>query len=88
MKLTNEEKKNSYEKQKSKQNTGSPESQITLFTHRISHLTAHLKKHRKDNASRRGLVKLVGKRKRLLAYLEGESFDRYKKIIGDLGLRK
>ena len=84
IKLTNEEEKHSFEKQ----NIGSAESQIALFTHRISYLTEHLKKHRKDNSSRRGIVRLVGKRKRLLAYLQRESLSGYKRIIGDLGLRK
>jgi len=73
---------------KSEQDSGSPESQIALFTHRIKHLTEHLKVKKKDYAAKLGLVKLVGKRKRLLAYLNREDIERYRGIIAALGLRK
>jgi small subunit ribosomal protein S15 len=68
--------------------TGSPEVQIALLTERITQLTEHLKTHKKDFASRRGLLKMVGKRSRLLRYLTDTDRDRYRKIIGELGLRK
>ncbi|MEL6358357.1 MAG: 30S ribosomal protein S15 [Bacteroidota bacterium] len=74
--------------QKSAQDTGSPESQVALFTHRIKHLTEHLKDNKKDSASRLGLTKLVGKRKRLLAYLKQEDLERYRTLVAGLGLRK
>lgn len=73
---------------KSAQDTGSTESQVALFTHRIKYLTQHLGAHKKDNASRLGLIKLVGKRKRLLAYLKREDVGRYRAVITNLGLRK
>jgi small subunit ribosomal protein S15 len=68
--------------------TGSPESQIALFTHRISHLTTHLKANHKDYATRQGLLKLVGKRRRLLDYLYKKDISRYRAIIAELGIRK
>ncbi len=68
--------------------TGSPEVQIALLTERISHLTEHFKTHAKDHHSRRGLLKLVGKRRRLLDYLKSKSVDRYRKLIDTLGIRK
>lgn len=68
--------------------TGSPEVQIALLTERINYLTDHFKVHKKDHSSRRGLLKLVGQRRRLLAYLKTKSQDRYSKLIGELGLRK
>jgi len=68
--------------------TGSPEVQIALLSERISYLTDHFKIHKKDHHSRRGLLKLVGQRRRLLDYLKSKSVDRYKKIIGELGIRK
>lgn len=68
--------------------TGSPEAQIALFTHRISHLTEHLKTHKKDSSTRRGLLKLVGKRRQLLNYLQKTEIDRYRAIIKELGIRK
>jgi small subunit ribosomal protein S15 len=68
--------------------SGSPEVQIALLTERIRELTEHLKTHRKDFASRRGLLKMVGKRARLLKYLWRKDEDRYRKLIGELGLRK
>lgn len=68
--------------------TGSPEVQIALLTERIAQLTEHLKGHKKDHSSRRGLLKLVGKRNSLLKYLTKSDPDRYHKLIGRLGLRK
>lgn len=67
--------------------TGSPEVQIALLTARIRYLTEHLKQHKKDIHSRYGLIKLVGKRKRLLNYLKREDFERYREVIQKLGLR-
>ena len=69
-------------------NTGSAESQIALFTFRINHLTEHLKTHQKDNHSRRGLLKMVGKRRGLLNYLKEVDIERYRTIIASLGIRK
>jgi small subunit ribosomal protein S15 len=68
--------------------TGSPEVQIALLTERITYLTDHFKLHAKDHHSRRGLLKLVGQRRRLLDYLRIKSVERYRKIITDLGIRK
>jgi small subunit ribosomal protein S15 len=68
--------------------TGSPEVQIALLTVRINELTEHLREHRKDHHSRRGLLMLVGKRRRLLKYLQRRDIDRYRSIIGELGLRR
>lgn len=68
--------------------TGSPEVQIALLTDRIGYLTEHFKAHAKDHHSRRGLLKLVGQRRRLLDYLKREDFERYRSIIGRLGIRK
>ena len=68
--------------------TGSAEVQIALLTARINHLTGHLKTHKKDHASRRGLLKMVGKRSSLLKYLSNTTPERYRGIIGKLGLRK
>ena len=68
--------------------TGSPEVQIALLTKRITELTEHLKTHKKDHSSRRGLLKMVGKRNSLLKYLTREDRTRYQQIIGRLGLRK
>jgi small subunit ribosomal protein S15 len=68
--------------------TGSPEVQIALLTERITHLTEHFKIHAKDHHSRRGLLKLVGKRRRLLDYLKLKDVDRYRKVIKELGIRK
>ncbi|MGI2298643.1 30S ribosomal protein S15 [Candidatus Cardinium hertigii] len=73
---------------KSEQDSGSSESQIALFTYRIKHLTDHLSVKKKDHAAKLGLLKLVGKRKRLLAYLKKEDLSRYRAIINSLGLRK
>jgi small subunit ribosomal protein S15 len=73
---------------KKKEDTGSAESQIALFTHRINHLTAHLKQNKKDFSTQTGLLNLVGKRKRLLNYLQKINIDRYRSILADLDLRK
>ncbi|MDD2371397.1 MAG: 30S ribosomal protein S15 [Firmicutes bacterium] len=68
--------------------TGSPEVQIALLTNRITYLTAHLKVHKKDFHTTRGLLMLIGQRRRFLNYLEKNDFDRYRSIITRLGLRK
>jgi small subunit ribosomal protein S15 len=73
---------------KSTKDTGSPESQIALFTYRINSLTEHLKGHKKDFSTQTGLLNLVGKRKRLLGYLQKTDIARYRSIIADLDLRK
>mgnify|MGYP001440498442 FL=1 len=74
--------------EKINKNVGSSESQITLFTNRIKKLTEHLKLNKKDENTRRGLMKLVGKRKRLLSYVKRKSNDNYESIIKSLGLRR
>ena len=68
--------------------TGSPEVQIAVLTARIIYLTEHLKEHKKDHHSRRGLLKMVGHRRRLLAYLNKGDIERYRAIVAKLGLRK
>jgi small subunit ribosomal protein S15 len=68
--------------------TGSPEVQVALLTSRIEELTEHLKTHRKDHHSRRGLLLMVGKRRRLLEYLKRADIERYRALIGRLGLRR
>ena len=68
--------------------TGSPEVQIAILTARINELNEHLKVHKKDNHSRRGLLKMVGKRRKLLVYLQNNDIERYRAIITTLGLRK
>ena len=68
--------------------TGSPEVQIAILTERINELTEHLKVHKKDNHSRRGLLKMVGKRRNLLNYLAKKDINRYREIVKQLGLRK
>ncbi len=68
--------------------TGSPEVQIAILTARIVYLTDHFKIHKKDHHSRRGLLKLVGQRRRMLDYLKSRDLDRYKKIIEQLGIRR
>ena len=68
--------------------TGSPEVQIALLTQRINHLNEHLKQHKQDNHSRRGLLKMVGKRRGLLDYLKAKDIMRYRAIVEALGLRK
>lgn len=70
------------------QDTGSPEVQIALLTERITYLTEHFKTHVKDHHSRRGLLRMVSKRRRLLDYLRQASLDRYRKVVGALNLRK
>jgi small subunit ribosomal protein S15 len=91
MYLTKETKQSLFENHgrlKSQKDTGSPESQISLFTFRINHLTQHLKNNDKDFSSRLGLLKLVGKRKRLLNYLFKTDIERYRHVINELNLRK
>ena len=73
---------------KSKTDTGSAEGQIALFSHRINHLSEHLKSNRKDYNTERSLVKLVGKRRSLLDYLKAKDIERYRAIVKKLGLRK
>ena len=73
---------------KSEKDTGSSEGQIALFTYRISHLTEHLKKNRKDYGTQRALQLLVGKRRSLLDYLKTKDITRYRAIVKELGLRK
>jgi small subunit ribosomal protein S15 len=68
--------------------TGSPEVQIAILSERITYLTEHFKTHKKDHASRRGLLKIVGKRRRLLDYLRTYNVDRYREVITKLGIRK
>ena len=68
--------------------TGSPEVQIAILSARIAELTEHLKVHKKDNHSRRGLLKMVGQRRSMLAYLQKKDINRYRALIAELGLRK
>jgi small subunit ribosomal protein S15 len=72
----------------SDKDTGKTEVQIALLTNRINELTDHLKKHKKDHSSRRGLIKIVGKRRRLLNYLQKEDLESYRNLIKKLGIRK
>lgn len=91
MYLTSEKKQEIFKDkgfQKNEGDTGSAESQIALFTYRIAHLTEHLKTHKKDYSSRLGLLKLVGKRRNLLKYLQKKDINRYRAIIAELGIRK
>ncbi|WP_044402475.1 30S ribosomal protein S15 [Lacinutrix sp. Hel_I_90] len=89
MYLTKEEKAKLFAKHgKAKNDTGSAEGQIALFTHRIKHLTEHLKTNRKDYNTERSLVMLVGKRRSLLDYLTKKDVLRYRAIVKELGLRK
>ncbi|MEY3405603.1 MAG: hypothetical protein RL161_1033 [Bacteroidota bacterium] len=91
MYLTSEKKKELFSKHgfaKSAKDTGSPESQIALFTHRINYLTDHLKSNKKDFATQQGLLKLVGKRKKLLNYLYDNDIKRYRSVVAELDLRK
>lgn len=76
------------EYQRHEGDTGSSEVQIALLTERINQLTEHLKEHKKDHHSRRGLLRLVGQRRRHLAYLQRKDYTRYKELIDRLGLRK
>lgn len=89
--LTPEEKQEIFAKHgfaKTAKDTGSAEAQIALFTHRIKYLTEHLKIHKKDHATRLGLLKLVGKRRRMLDYLIKNDIARYRLVIAELGIRK
>lgn len=89
MYLTETVKKDIFKKHnKNAEDTGGAEGQIALFTHRINHLTEHLKRNKKDFATERALVKLVGKRRRQLDYLMNNDIERYRSIIKELGLRK
>ena len=89
MHLTVEKKKDFFKEYgKSEFDTGSSEGQIALFTYRIKHLTGHLKLKKKDLATERSLVRLVGKRRKLLDYLKRKDIERYRAIIKKLGLRK
>ena len=89
MALTTQDKKELIEKFKlHDSDTGSPEVQVGLLTHRISYLTEHLKTHKKDHHSRRGLLMLVGRRRRLLNYVKYKDVNRYRSIIDTLGLKK
>ncbi|MCF8067163.1 MAG: 30S ribosomal protein S15 [Desulfobacterales bacterium] len=89
MAYTAEDKKTLIEKYKQHDSdTGSPEVQIGLLTHRITYLTDHLRAHKKDHHSRRGLLMLVGRRRRLLSYIKNKDVKRYKTIIETLGLRR
>ena len=89
MYLTKEAKEDIFKKHgKGKEDTGSSEGQIALFTERINHLTEHLKVNKKDHSTRLGLLKLVGKRRRILDHLHETDIERYRKIIAELGIRK
>ena len=76
------------EYQLSEGDTGSPEVQIAILTYRINDLNEHLKEHAKDHHSRRGLLKMVGQRRNMLAYLKAKDLERYRSLIARLGLRK
>lgn len=87
--ITTEKKAEAIKKtQRSKNDVGSPEAQAAILTERIKELTEHLKVHKKDNHSRRGLLQMVGRRKKLLAFLKDRDYARYKATIEKLGLRK
>jgi small subunit ribosomal protein S15 len=89
MYLTSEVKKDIFKKHGgSEKNTGSAESQVALFTHRIDHLTSHLKNNKKDFGTQRALLNLVGKRRALLDYLKGTDIMRYRAVIKVLDIRK
>jgi len=89
MPITQEDKQNTIETyRRSERDTGSPEVQISLLTRRIKAITDHLGTHKKDHATRRGLLMMVGRRATLLRYLAKKSPERYQKLIGSLGLRK
>lgn len=89
MTITSEEKQRIIRKcQVHENDTGSSEVQIALLTERINGLTSHFEKHKKDHHSRRGLLKMVGQRRRLLNYLKKKDVERYRRVIGELGLRK
>jgi len=87
--FTSEEKKKLIDRFKlHESDTGSPEVQVGLLTHRIKYLTEHLKVHKKDHHSRRGLLMLVGQRRRLLDYVKNKNIQRYRTIIENVGLRR
>ena len=87
--ITPEEKREIVERfGKDERDTGSTEVQVALLTERINGLTEHLREHKKDHHSRRGLLMLVGQRRRLLNYLRDSDLDRYRTLIGELGLRR
>lgn len=89
MYLTSEQKKEFFAKHgKNEADTGSAEGQIAMFSYRIAHLTEHLKKNRKDYATQRSLISLVGKRRRLLDYLKDRDIERYRAIVKELKLRR
>jgi small subunit ribosomal protein S15 len=89
MSLTQEKKAELIEKfGENPQDTGKPEVQIALLTERINQLTDHLRTHKKDHHSRRGLLMLVGQRRRFLRYLERSDLERYRSLVKELGLRK
>jgi small subunit ribosomal protein S15 len=91
MYLNTEIKKEIFEKygfNKAAADSGSPEAQVALYTFRINHLTGHLKDHKKDASTRAGLLRLVGKRKKLLNYLMSKDIERYRAVIKELGIRK
>ena len=89
MPLTNEDKKQLIKKfGENESDTGRTEVQIALLSERIKYLTDHFKQHKKDNHSRRGLLKLVGQRRRLLDYLANRDIERYRSLIKELGIRR
>jgi len=89
MPLTKEEKVEHVQKfGKHETDTGSPEVQIAMLSQRINELTEHLRTHSKDHHSRRGLLKMVGKRRRVLRYLESNDLERYRSLVSELGLRR
>ncbi len=89
MEILKEKRKQAREQyRRTETDSGSPEVQIAILTTRITHLTEHLRDHVKDHSSRRGLIKMVGKRNAMLKYLKQTSLEKYHKIITDLGLRK
>lgn len=89
MYLTSEKKREFFEKfGKNAEDTGTAESQIALFSYRITHLTGHLKKNKKDYSTQRALVSLVGKRRSLLDYLKKKDIERYRAVIKELNLRR
>ena len=89
MSITAERKKNLVSEYATKKgDTGSPEIQVAILTERINNLTEHFKSHKKDNHSRRGLLKMVSQRRRLLDYVKSKNEDRYKDLIGRLGIRR
>jgi small subunit ribosomal protein S15 len=86
--LKDEKQKIISEHARSESDTGSPEVQVAVLSRRIAELTEHLKAHPKDHHSRRGLLRMVGRRRRLLGYLSREDVDRYRELISKLGLRR